>query len=457
MFIKYSKANLLLVLGSVLFSIILFEIIASQIFNIPNFNDLELRYKINGIKTFSPGFYQKSSSYPIKGKKNINILYEDMRTHPISSRVETDSLGYRNSKKHSENAKIVLVGDSVAFGYGLSNNEMISSILEPEIGEKIYNLSVSGWGPASYMKAVGEYAKHNAFDSLIVLYFTGNDDANLNNSCWPELAQCKAPSAGKITRSDMASYTIYAPHNALVVSPLRYSSLAYLIFSYFNDTSVQIFKQENMANPTPPSKKNIAEAIESLNYLSQGHCVNDEEKIEINKIKLLISNNNFLDADLASYNLSVKLISKNCAPLILNDMGGKANYVTISRFKVSKLNLPNKTTKISPVRENFSCEFQCNAYSKKKIFINWLNEMKNIYKVSMVILPAEYQIAYLTAKNQLHWTCKIQPVNFNCIDLRDEMYNFYSQNKDALYHDQSHLNNLGVKFIVDKIKLYKVK
>ena len=72
-------------------------------------------------------------------------------------------------------------------------------------------------------------------------------------------------------------------------------------------------------------------------------------------------------------------------------------------------------------------------------------------------MPAEYQIAYLTAKNQLHWTCKIQPVNFNCIDLRDEMYNFYSQNKDALYHDQSHLNNLGVKFIVDKIKLYKVK
>jgi len=255
MFIKYSKANLLLVLGSVLFSIILFEIIASQIFNIPNFNDLELRYKINGIKTFSPGFYQKSSSYPIKGKKNINILYEDMRTHPISSRVETDSLGYRNSKKHSENAKIVLVGDSVAFGYGLSNNEMISSILEPEIGEKIYNLSVSGWGPASYMKAVGEYAKHNAFDSLIVLYFTGNDDANLNNSCWPELAQCKAPSAGKITRSDMASYTIYAPHNALVVSPLRYSSLAYLILVILMTLLYRYLNKRIWRIPLPIVKK----------------------------------------------------------------------------------------------------------------------------------------------------------------------------------------------------------
>jgi len=447
--------NVLITICALVFSLFLFEIVASKIFGIPSFDDLELRYKINGVKTFAPGFYKKSNNFPIEGKKNIDIIYEDMFSYPFPSRVETDSLGYRNPEDNIKNAKTVIVGDSLVFGYGLPNTETMSSILESESesGEKFYNLSVSGWGPASYMKAVSDYSKYNAFDNLIIMYSLSNDDYNLDNSCWPELQVCKAPDDGPITRSDMLSYTIYAPPNILITSPLRHSSLVYVIFSFINGSPIQIFNKKYDVDSESPDDSSINQALNSLNDLAKGHCVSKEDEVEISKIKLFIINREFSDADRASYNLSKRLISQGCAPLILGDSFGrkikrKMNLTFVSRYNISHLNKKNVTSEVLSSKEK-KCKFQCNDLEKKQIFINWIKEASLKYNVSVFLVPAEY-IIFLSSGP--HWLCEYQSIEFDCVDLRDEIFNYYTQNEDALFHDGSHLNKLGTKFIVDKIR-----
>ena len=167
-----------------------------------------------------------------------------MFSYPYPSRVETDSLGYRNSEERINNAQTLIVGDSVVFGYGLPTSETIPSILEFESGETVYNLAVSGWGPASYMKAVSDYSKNNSFKNLIILYTLMNDDINFWRACWPELDMCQAPKQGPVTRMDMHEFTVMAPPNFLLTSLLRHSSLVYIIFSFINESPYQIFNQQ---------------------------------------------------------------------------------------------------------------------------------------------------------------------------------------------------------------------
>jgi len=451
------KFNVLIIISSLLFSVFLCEIIASKIFRIPSFYELELRYKIDGVKAFATGFYQKSNNFPIESKKNIDVIFEDALYYPFPSRVETDSLGYRNPEGHNKNAKTLIVGDSVVFGYGLPNSEIISSILESESGENVYNLSVSGWGPASYMKAVSDYSKDNAFSNLIIIYSLSNDDYNLGNSCWPELEMCKAPDDGPVTRSDMLSFSIYAPPNVLMTSLLKHSSIVYLTYSYFNKTPVQLFNQEYDFN-SDPTDVSVTKALDSLSYLSKGHCVSKDDKDKISNIKSLIINGKFSDADRASYDLTKKLISQGCAPLVMGDsfsdpIKRKMNYTFVSRNNMSELmnEMNKKNMSEAPPRKENWCKFQCGELEKKEIFINWIKEASLQYNLSIFLLPPEYRI-YESTEKLSHWLCEDPSIEFDCFDLRDEFFNYYAQNEDALFHDGPHLNKLGVNFLVDKIQ-----
>ena len=269
----------------------------------------------------------------------------------------------------------------------------------------------------------------------------------------------------------MHEFTVMAPPNFLLTSLLRHSSLVYIIFSFINESPYQIFNQQYNDDALLPDDTSVKKAIESLNFLSQGNCINENDIVEINKIKLLINNKKFSDADELSYNFSKKLISKDCAPIILGDSFGttgldrKMNYTYVSRVNVSQLNIKNNISEISFKSENL-CTFQCNntnispdisdvyqeelALEKKQIFINWLNKAALEYNVSVFLLPSEYLI-YLSKDKQYHWLCEYPSNEFECFDLQDEFFKYYAENEEALFHDAAHLNKLGVKFSVDQI------
>ncbi len=442
---------------SILCSLVLAEITVKQFFSIPSFSELELRYLLNGVRSFTPGFYLKSNEFPIESKRNIDIVYEDMYSTPFSSRVSTDSLGFRNKQGAAGKAKTVVVGDSLTFGYGLSDDETITSRLETEVGGGFYNLSVSGWGPASYMKAVQDFSRENQFSNLFILYFTGNDDYNLKSACWPELQMCQSPDSGSITRKDMKDYRVYAPPNYLVLTPLKYSSLVYLIFSYFNESPVELFNKDLNSTFEQPSVKDITKTLGSLDSLSKGYCISKNDKEKIFEIKSLIRAGRFSEADRVSYIFSKGLISRDCAPLVLgtgftDGLEKKMNYAFLARWNVSSLNVKRRKRKEFLFNDRNECDFQCKDYTKEQIFVKWMNDMAKKHNVYVFVLPAEYLLDLRNSPNSLHWTCKASGRKYNCVDLRGDIFYYYNNNDRALYHDGSHLNKLGVDFVVEKIK-----
>jgi hypothetical protein len=64
--------------------------------------------------------------------------------------VTTNSLGFRSSELDSHRDKIVILGDSVAWGYGVDDTETLSSRLQDKLSGRrlqVVNMAVAGYGP----------------------------------------------------------------------------------------------------------------------------------------------------------------------------------------------------------------------------------------------------------------------------------------------------------------------
>jgi len=94
----------------------------------------------------------------------------DMHNNIISSNED----GYRSPEIDPERDHILVLGDSVAFGLGVGDNETMTSYLDDMVDEQVLNLAVSGYGlDQYYMQLSKEIHKTNPKHVLVVLC-TGN-------------------------------------------------------------------------------------------------------------------------------------------------------------------------------------------------------------------------------------------------------------------------------------------
>ena len=104
----------------------------------------------------------------------------------IDFKVSTNSNGFRGAElvKNSSNKKIIFVGDSFTFGYGVDNDQTypyhISKPLE-KLGYDVINAGVSGWGGAEQLKFISSKAKKYS-PSVIVHGFYLNDISDAYNN-----------------------------------------------------------------------------------------------------------------------------------------------------------------------------------------------------------------------------------------------------------------------------------
>jgi hypothetical protein len=96
----------------------------------------------------------------------------------------SNSLGARGREIENNLQKdIILLGDSFAEGWGLSENELFKTLIEKKYNNNVLNLGVSGdVGPVSYYLIYKQFKDNFKHDNLILLFFPFNDftDNDLN-------------------------------------------------------------------------------------------------------------------------------------------------------------------------------------------------------------------------------------------------------------------------------------
>jgi lysophospholipase L1-like esterase len=89
---------------------------------------------------------------------------------------EVDAKGFRNSRPWPEKADIVVVGDSVTFGYGAARNQAWPAIIGDDLPRvPLINLALIGAGPQQYLRVYETFGLELRPKLLLAGVFAGND------------------------------------------------------------------------------------------------------------------------------------------------------------------------------------------------------------------------------------------------------------------------------------------
>lgn len=103
--------------------------------------------------------------------------------------ITTNTNGFRSSEVIRSKKTIALLGDSVVWGYGISDSETVSHHLEKRVngsGYQVQNLGVSGYDIGQYyLYLQRNINKLDSLDNLILFITSGNDlRDSATNSLW---------------------------------------------------------------------------------------------------------------------------------------------------------------------------------------------------------------------------------------------------------------------------------
>lgn len=94
----------------------------------------------------------------------------------LSFTFTTDEHGFRNPGPWPESSEVVLVGDSMAFGYGVEDDEAWASRVRRELGGTgLINLGLPGMAPQQYLRTLEAYGLGLRPEVVLFSLFPGND------------------------------------------------------------------------------------------------------------------------------------------------------------------------------------------------------------------------------------------------------------------------------------------
>lgn len=171
--VYHRKFNLILVTLSLIIALILSELILRNWFP---------QRTLPQLKKQQLACYQSSQYLPYELRPFCQGEY---LSDGIKSHVRINSIGLRGGEIGENNGqRILLVGDSFTFGYGVEEDQNISSRLEEELRVEVINGGVWGFGPdAEYLMAEKLVGKLKP-DYLVVFLFPANDLRDLAETNW---------------------------------------------------------------------------------------------------------------------------------------------------------------------------------------------------------------------------------------------------------------------------------
>lgn len=119
---------------------------------------------------YEPGFarYDPDLSYTLKPGEFVFSNAE------FSTPYRVNSLGVRSGESALSRPELIVLGDSRAMGWGVSESDMYSDILSRRTGLRTLNASVSSYGTAREMKLLDKLDVSGL--KVLVLHYVENDD-----------------------------------------------------------------------------------------------------------------------------------------------------------------------------------------------------------------------------------------------------------------------------------------
>lgn len=170
--------------------------------------------------------YAKSDTLPFSLLPNTTTTHIG-NTHEFSYTIKTNSKGYRmedfTEEKPYDEYRILMLGDSLAFGFGVEQNESFVSLLNDKLNKylidnsingkkiKIINAGfVDGKSPDSYYLYLKNQGLKLKPDLIIANYFVNNDVMDLDDMIWE-----KVDSDGLPTKISMRTSFVDPPYYRL--------------------------------------------------------------------------------------------------------------------------------------------------------------------------------------------------------------------------------------------------
>lgn len=98
------------------------------------------------------------------------------KTRDFTMTIHTDEHGLRNKSPWPSRAPIVVLGDSLAFGYGVAEEQGWTRLLEARVQpDRIVNLSLPGFAPQQYFRHFEKLGASLQPELVIMCIFPGND------------------------------------------------------------------------------------------------------------------------------------------------------------------------------------------------------------------------------------------------------------------------------------------
>jgi hypothetical protein len=117
-------------------------------------------------------------------RPRLDVRYE---TEDFSTRVTTNSAGYRDDEESLDNPDLLILGDSFAFGWGVEDGETAEKRLEGLLpGLRILNMAVPGYGTLHhYLQLENFLATHSEAPREVVIFLYRNDIMDLVHPHYP--------------------------------------------------------------------------------------------------------------------------------------------------------------------------------------------------------------------------------------------------------------------------------
>ena len=175
-----------ILVSSIIFFFSYFSLIKGKVYDWPVINDIQKSiYFKGGLRNI---WQQKKDCV----KFDKHLLYIPKKgackfNNPEFKTYLNFSDGYRlngNPKlpKLKKKDSILVLGDSLAMGWGVNDNETYSSLIEKKIGRKVYNQAVSSYGTVRQVKRYLNSELYNTDEiGTIIIHYHHNDLLENNN------------------------------------------------------------------------------------------------------------------------------------------------------------------------------------------------------------------------------------------------------------------------------------
>jgi len=157
---------------------------------------------LNQLVKSSPRIYESSDYLPWGLKPNTNDMHHGL-FNEFSVNVSINSQGLRNAElqpKQEDTYRILVIGDSFTFGYGVENNETYPYLLQQKLDEasnkkiEVINAGyASGYGTETFYAYLKKEGLKLEPDMILIGFLPGNDFTDITVEQWEEVDEKGLP------------------------------------------------------------------------------------------------------------------------------------------------------------------------------------------------------------------------------------------------------------------------